>query len=404
MASSNINLLETLENPKHRFADLVIHPTQPHLLVAVREDYTDREPHYPSNEIVTVNTISLTVSILMNGAEFYQSPQISPDSNRLAFIRWLRPFMPWETSAVCVVGLNVSQKGLSLRDRLKNVVSEKDESVSQPLWASNDSLVFTSDEKGFSNPWVWDGITNIRRSILRPRIQADFVEPAWQFGDYRIVVLSETQILAAPLINSKPCFGVLDLVKRTMVNIPTPYVTASRIRRVSSTSVVFIGSRDDVEPALVLFTFVPNPSGTVYATSFEILKATSDISTRFPATLISTQEPIVLDNPRPERPLHVLLALPKNPDYDPAGNGRERPPCVVLAHDGPTSRVAPGLSWITQFFTSRGWALSVHPFLFLREFRSHKPIADCHSPPIDIIAVASITLAPRGTDASTASG
>jgi hypothetical protein len=332
----------------------VIHPTQPHLLVSILEDHTKPAPADVTNKLVCVNTNTSEVSMLIEGADFYAFPSISPNGDRLAFIQWHHPNMPWEASELCVVDILASDAGISLNGKVEMVSGKGEESVSQPLWVTNDKLVFLSDAfSGFLNPWKFDTRDGSLHPVLNIPLASDFSEPDWKLGDYRIAALSPRNLLAAPIVNSECQIGIINLELGTLIPIETPYANVSHLVRVSETEAAFIGVQDAAAAALVLMKL--HVEGTA---TFTVLKETSDLSSLFPAELIAPNLSITLPNPDEANPLHVLLASPRNPDYDPEGKGEgEKPPCVVLVHGGPTGRVPPGLSWTTQFFTSRGWAL-----------------------------------------------
>lgn len=343
------------DNSNFRYGGFVIHPKHPHLLVSILEDHTKPAPADVVNMLVCVNANTSEVSTLAEGADFYSFPSISPDGNRLAFIQWYHPNMPWEDSELYVVDIVASDAGISLNGKIELVSAEGEQSVSQPVWTTNDILVFLSDRRsGFLNPWKFDVRDGSLNPVLNIPLASDFGEPDWKLGDYRIAVLSPRNLLVAPVINSKSQLGIIDLELGTLLPIEGPYVNVSRMVQVSETEVVFVGVQDAIAAALVLMKL---QQGTGKAT-FTVLKETSDLSSLFPTYLIAPVISITLPNPDEANPLHVLLASPRNPDYDPEGKGAgEKPPCVVLVHGGPTSRDPPGLSWLTQFFTSRGWAL-----------------------------------------------
>lgn len=335
----------------------MVHPKQPHLLISILEDHTKPAPADVTNKLVCVNTNTQEVRVLVDGADFYSFPAISPDGNRLAFVRWFHPHMPWEAAELYVVDIVAREDSIGLDGKITFVSGKGEESVSQPQWISNDKLVFLTDKSGFYNPWIFDAADGATDPILRTPLSSDFGEPDWSLGDYRAAALTPTALIVAPIVSGKTQLSLLHVLLGQLVPIDSPFVYVSRMKRVSDTQVAFIGIQDTSASALVLMTLDKVTGDNVKAT-FSILKQTSDLSSMFPSSLISLEVPITLPNPDNAHPLHVLLASPHNPDYDPQGRGDgEKPPCIVMAHGGPTSRTAPGLSWATQYFTSRGWAL-----------------------------------------------
>ena len=342
------------DNSNFRYGGFVIHPKYPHLIVSILEDHTKPAPADVVNKLVCVNTNTSEVTTLVEGADFYTFPSISPDGDRLAFVQWHHPNMPWEASELHVVDIIASDASISLNGEVKMVAGNGEEGVSQPLWTTNDILVFLSDRVGgFLKPWKFDVRDGSLHPVLSTLLDSDFSEPDWKLGDYRIAALSPKSLLVAPIVNSKCQLGIIDIELGSLLPIDSPYVNVSRLIRVSETEAAFVGVQDAVTATLVSMKL--QVGGKV---TFTVLKATSDHSSLFPAKLIAPNTSIALPNPDAASPLHVLLALPRNPNYDPEGKGDgEKPPCVVLVHGGPTHRVPPGLEWMTQFFTSRGWAL-----------------------------------------------
>ena len=77
--------------------------------VGVREDDTDPSRAYPDNAIVAVplsGAVSSAGTILASGHDFYSSPRLSPDGNRLAWLAWDHPNMPWTASTLYLVALD----------------------------------------------------------------------------------------------------------------------------------------------------------------------------------------------------------------------------------------------------------------------------------------------------------
>lgn len=350
--STSIHEGFSLDNDAFRYGGFVVHPTQPHLLVSILEDHTKPAPADVVNRLVSVNTKTAHVSTLAEGADFYAFPSISPDGARLAFVQWHHPNMPWEATELLAVDILASEDGISLNGKITHVSGAAEESASQPLWLTTDLLVFLTDKSGFYNPWTFDASVGTTVPILKTPLAADFGEPDWSLGDYRIAALSSTTLVVAPIVNSKTQLSTLDITTGAITPIETPYVSVKRLKRVSEKEVVFVSAQEAVSPALVSLKL---ENGTP---TFSVLKETSDLSSRFSGELISPEVSIALPNPDSANPLHVLLASPKNPDYDPKGKGDgEKPPCIIMVHGGPTSRTPPGLAWLSQFFTSRGWAL-----------------------------------------------
>jgi hypothetical protein len=79
-----------------RYADGVIDPRRARM-VCVREDYTGAGE--ATTALVGVNLSGATVpQVLVSGNDFYSTPRLSPDGNRMCWLTWQHPNMPWVTT------------------------------------------------------------------------------------------------------------------------------------------------------------------------------------------------------------------------------------------------------------------------------------------------------------------
>ena len=258
--------------------------------------------------------------------------------------------MPWEGSQLYVANVSF-QGGTYTLTGTKFVAGKPDAiSVAQPLWASDDTLVFLSDEGvGYYNPWVYCPSTSSPPSpILKAPLQEDFADMMWVLGMSRWAALDADTVLATSTSNGMTRLLLIAITTGETTELENPYATIfSTVNALSRTSAVFTAVKIDDAPELVQLTLSGDKRGKA---EYTVLKKTSDLARTLPAGVLSRAEAHALDGGN----IHVLLSLPKNDEYKgPAG---EQPPVVVNIHGGPTSRVFPGLSWLTQYFTSRGWA------------------------------------------------
>jgi len=258
--------------------------------------------------------------------------------------------MPWEGSQLYVANITFQGGTYALADT-KFVAGKPDAvSVAQQLWASDDVLVFLSDEGiGYYNPWVYrSSASSPPLPILKSPLQEDFADMMWVLGMSRWAVLDADTVLATSTRNGITRLLLIAISTGETTELENPYATVfSTVHALSPTSIVFTAVKFDDAPELVRLTLSGDRRERV---EYTVLKKTSDLVRTLPAGVLSTAEGRALDGGN----IHVLLSLPKNNAYK-APEG-EKPPVVVNIHGGPTSRVSPGLSWLTQYFTSRGWA------------------------------------------------
>lgn len=264
--------------------------------------------------------------------------------------------MPWEGSELVVADFDASSVSVSN----SSIIAGKPgaESINEAFWASNKTLVYLSDKSGFYNPWKYDVESKSNSPILPEPVEKDYAEPAWLLGASRWTALDDSTLLVSPTTNGDASLGLLRIDSGEFTEIKSPYVNLGAVHGVTSTSAVFVGVTDDTPAALIKVT-LPNTvspaPGSIDNAVFETLKETSSAASTISRGLFPKHQSIALEIPGSGAPLHVMYFPPTNPDYS-GGKDGELPPCVLNIHGGPTSRVAPGLSWTGTYFTSRGWA------------------------------------------------
>mgnify|MGYP001794236101 CR=1 FL=1 len=159
-----------------RFADF-IEDSYRHRIIAVREDH--REEGEPKN---TISMIALddpsaddNQHVLIEGADFYAYPSLSPDGKKIAWVSWDHPNMPWDNTSLWVGDLD--EKGeVTNRRELNDGIGD---SILQPKWLDNETLYFITDRTGWWNIHVWK---NGEVRLVHER-NADFGFPLWWVGE-----------------------------------------------------------------------------------------------------------------------------------------------------------------------------------------------------------------------------
>ena len=104
---------------KLRFADFVFDASR-NRLIAVCEDHSESD-HEPANRIVSVSLADGKVSTLVEGADFYSNPRLSPNGRELSWLAWHHPNMPWDGTELFVApfaaGRHARQAAKSRRRR-----------------------------------------------------------------------------------------------------------------------------------------------------------------------------------------------------------------------------------------------------------------------------------------------
>ena len=340
----------------HRFADFAIHPTQPHLIISILEDHTNPNPADVVTTFCLINAKTKTVHPLLSGADFYAAPAFSPDGTHLVWQQWNHPDMPWEGGEIYFgkAKYDATDDSVAITDAIHVGGKYKEVSATLPFWVTNDTLVFTSDVSGFQNPWIYTISAGKAAPILPQPVKEDFSLPPWLLGrSYGAVVhpgddANHSTVLYTGFRDGRSRLYLITLHSGAIEELVCPYVEIGYVRRIADGHIVFIGSKVDEDPAVVLCSL--KDYSTPHFTTCGKVEKTSTI----PANLISKPQSITLSIPPTNEPLYVMYYAPTNPDYQ-APEG-ELPPAVIRVHGGPTDHEVQSLAKIVQFFTSRGYA------------------------------------------------
>jgi dipeptidyl aminopeptidase/acylaminoacyl peptidase len=327
MAGAQPHILS--ESAGDRFADMVLDRARDRL-ICVRERHGAKGTE---NALVAISLVDGTATILDGAHAFVSTPRVSPDGSRLAWLSWDLPDMPWDAATLWVAAFE-TDGGL---DDILQLAGGQSDSVFQPEWRPDGTLVFALDRSGWWNLHVWDGQVV---SCLVSR-NAEFALPQWVFGMRTYDVLPSGDIVCAYSQN-----GLWQLAKITggrMEDIETAYTSISAVCAIGE-DVVFLGaSATESQVAVRCVTRTGNCSVLKRATGQQIEVAD-----------LSVPEPITFDTTEGAQ-AYAFYYPPKNARF--TGLPDELPPLIVRGHGGPTSASSPSLSLAIQYWTNRGFAV-----------------------------------------------
>jgi dipeptidyl aminopeptidase/acylaminoacyl peptidase len=319
-----------------RYAEPVIDASRGRL-ICVREDHTTKR----SEAINTLATLKLEGNddygtVLVEGADFYSSPRLSPDGMRLTWLTWNHPNMPWDQSQLWI-GTFGDDGGLTATAL---VAGSEGESIFQPEWSPEGVLYFVSDRSGWWNLYRLNKAGSIEQVC---DMQAEFGMPQWGFGMSSYAFESEERIVCGYIESGVSRLGLIDTVNKRLEPVESPYTDIRYVRAKPGFAVMRAAS--PTTPASIV-------KFDLETRTFEVLRRSNNLE----IDSENISEPRVVVFPT-EGGLtaYGFLYAPKNRDFH-APEG-ERAPLLVVSHGGPTAAATTALSLGIQYWTSRGIAV-----------------------------------------------
>jgi len=317
----------------YRYADLVVDEKR-NRLICIREDHTGE-----GEALNTIVSISLqgndNGTILVQGNNFYSSARLSPDGNKLAWLTWNHPNMPWDGTELWVA--DVMEDGTLQKAKL--ITGSVTESIFQPEWSPDGILYFVAEYTGWWNLYRWqDG----KAEALHP-MEAEFGEPQWVFGMSTYAFVSGSKIICSYFQNGVCSLASLHTNTKKFTPIETPYTDILHVRAGKGFALFFAGS--PTQPFAVVRLDTETMKMEVVKQAFEVTVDADYFSQAQPITFPTTNGGTA----------HALYYAPQNKDY--AAPENEKPPLIVMSHGGPTSATGTTLKYGIQYWTSRGVAV-----------------------------------------------
>ncbi len=304
-------------------------------LLCVREDHRVAG-RQAVNSLVAVEVAGDTYgTVLAQGHDFYASPRLSPDGQRLAWLSWDHPNMPWDGCELYVA--DVVDGGTLGTPRL--VAGGPQESIFQPTWSPGGDLYFVSDRTGFWNLYAFrDGAV----LALHP-MAAEFGKPQWRFGMSTFAFSSPRRLLCIYDLGGVSHLAEFDEERGTLRELALPYTSLAYLS-VSGDRALFVAGSPTQSGVVVELDI---PSGKL-----SVLRESSQV--HVDEGYLSSPETISFPTGRDET-AHAFYYPPRNQDY--VGPAGEAPPLIVMSHGGPTSSTSAVLDLHVQYWTSRGFAV-----------------------------------------------
>lgn len=272
---------------------------------------------------------------LASGADFYMQPTWHPDGQRIAWVEWSHPQMPWDGTRLMTAVLD----GGALTN-VQQVFGDTEIPVFQPAFSPDGRfLAFLANDGEWDSLYAVD-LLNGERRILRDG--ASLLEPAWVQG-LRTIAWGADSSSIFYLENDRGwrTLGVVNVASGGCETLDlAPYTSLAQIAASPTDDRFALLAASPQIPGRVLL-YENGKTRILRRSSSEMLN---------PADLAV---PVPIEWPAPdETVVHGLYYPPTNARYTSDG----LPPAIVNIHGGPTAARDSSFNTQAAFFTTRGYA------------------------------------------------
>lgn len=280
---------------------------------------------------------------LVSGDDFYMQPTWHPDGQRLAWIAWNHPHMPWDGTYLRLGALQMNEGSLPVVDKITTLAGGEQISIFQPEFSPDGRfLAYVSDASGWWQLYLYDLATGEHRQLTRA--PAEHGLPAWVQGMRTYTFsLQGDRIFFLRNQDGFVSLWQLDLAteQETRLTFNPAYTTLDHLCATPD-GLALIASGGTAPTRIITL----NLSGF----GERIWKRST--SEELPVEAFSEPQAINwlgMDGGR----VYGLFYPPTNPRFEGIG----KPPLIVKVHGGPTSQVRNSYNSQAQFFASRGYAV-----------------------------------------------
>ncbi|KAH8678267.1 dipeptidyl aminopeptidase [Xylariales sp. PMI_506] len=352
-----------------RYGGYCVHPLDENLVLAAKEDHREATPltqaYGVHNTLVVIDRDQSTEQTVAVGDDFYAYPSFSPDGNRVSWIQWSHPDMPW-TGTVLYVGDWVSG---SIQNPTRITGESQKESVAQPRWSPDGDLLFASDKSGFWQLYLYSINSKSFKPISITELErSEFAIADWRLASSSYTFLDADTVIASCVTNATSNIILVDLGSGSYRDLKLPFLDlvmhSTGLFAVSKDKIVVLGSTQISPKELVLVSQVRSDKPKL-----ETLQRTIDIPVE--KGYFSKARDISVVRSSRKGSVYAFYFAPQNAQYQ--GQSDTPPPGLIQLHGGPNGCTSPALDLSIQFWTSRGYAVTAVNYAgstgFGREYR-----------------------------------
>ncbi len=283
---------------------------------------------------VDLTQANATVEILSSSADFYMQPAYHPAGDRLAWVEWDQPQMPWQGSRL-MTGLLVN----GALQETQWLDGDAHSPVFQPEFSPDGRWLSYITSRGEWDDLVLVDLLNWSSRNLFGGIT--LMEPAWLQGMRTYTWLPDSSGLLQ-ITNQE---GINHLLKIQLDGTATP------IDLTPYTSLSQVGISPDGKRIHLVASSTQNPPQLLWVTGIRINPLHNCYAQPISPSDLPAAQPVKWAGSEGDV---FGLYYPPNPNQL---HGSTLPPAILHIHSGPTRQVDSGFSADTAFFTNRGYAV-----------------------------------------------
>lgn len=283
---------------------------------------------------------------LGEGRDFYMQPAWHPAGDRIAWVEWDHPCMPWDGTELRLAQLAFPEGGFPEVAASEVVAGGREVSIFQGTFSPDGaSLYYVSDESGWGHLYRRD----LQSGAVTQLTSGDFEHgtPAWSHGMRTFAITGSGTIVA---VRQRAGFHELIAISPggQLISLAGNHAGYTAFSAPAGSpgheKVAVVASGGQQPPRIVVFDLAEPAAGA------SVRRRSDPESVRQAA--LSRPEPVSWTSFDGEQ-AHGLYYPPASERFE--GDGA--PPLVVLVHGGPTSQVVAGWAPNAQFFATRGYAV-----------------------------------------------
>jgi dipeptidyl aminopeptidase/acylaminoacyl peptidase len=284
---------------------------------------------------------------LVSGADFYMQPCWHPHGDRLAWVAWDHPQMPWDGSWLQIGTVAYNASGLPHVTEIQTLAGSETVGIFQPTFSPDGRyLAYISNQSGWDDLYVYDIQDGAHRLLMHG--QGDLGQPAWLQGmrtygfrhDGKVLYYLRNEqgvrrLWTYDLERQEASAAHAALASYTYLEQPVLSPTRHALACIASAATL---------PTRIL-TVQLGATHSVRVCKHSATETVSPQELSTPQTITWTSEDGAT--------VHGLLYLPHSERFHSTG----RPPAILSIHGGPTAQAVASFQPNVQFFTTRGYGV-----------------------------------------------